>query len=81
MFARFLVRMATFVKEFNGIKGSRLVLTDFATEKEVCILKRDYLNTANRPNNLLTNFAMGSYGPGDEVYDDVTILQIRYRLD
>ena len=40
LFSRFLVRTCKFCRDFNGIKGTRLALIDFATTKEVSIYNR-----------------------------------------
>ena len=77
MMARWMARTAKFVVDFNGVKGSKMTMINFATSQEVDVFKKQYLGPDNWPISAVGNYARGSYGIDDEVFDNPPIVNIR----
>ena len=77
MMARWLARTSKFIVDFNGVKGSKMTLVNFATTQEVDVFRRQYLGSDHWPINLVGNYAEGSFGAIDEVYGNPPIVSIR----
>lgn len=78
IFARFMARSLQFIKEFNGIKHSRMKLIDLFTPKEVEVFTNSFL----RDNQTRTIAAVGTRGDGvfgieDELYHNATSTSFR----
>ena len=67
-----MLRVIQFVKDFNGIKGSRLRLADFFTIQEVEVFVEKF-TTDNRTRPIATVGYRGEgvFGTQDEIYDNV----------
>ena len=78
IFAKLMTRTLQFCKDFNGLKGSRMILIDFFTVREVEV----YSNAFLRDNRTRTIAAVGThahgvFGTDDEFYDDVQPTRFR----
>lgn len=78
VFAKLMTRSLQFVKEYNGLRGSRLILVDFFTPREVEVYRNGFL----RDNRTRTIAAVGYsghgvYGIGDEIYDGLNASRFR----
>ena len=74
-----MTRTLQFIKDFNGILGSRMTMMDFYNQKEIDVYKNAFL----RDNRTRTIAAVGYHGCGvfgiqDEIYDDA--MPTRFRL-
>ena len=76
-FAQFMLRTCRFVKEYNSVKGSRLIMADFFNTEEINLFTKHYLTSANRPNTNIGTFARGYIGILDEVFDNPQLESIR----
>ena len=72
-----MIKTASFIQEFNGVKGTAFVLADFFTTWEVLNLKNSYLQPNGRPIRAVGTYAPGSYGEDDEVEGRANIINIR----
>ena len=68
-----MTRTLQFVKEFNGTLGSKLIMMDFFSTREIDVYKNVFL----RDNRTRTIAAVGYFGNGvfgteDEIYDNAT---------
>ena len=77
MMARWMARTAKFVVDFNGVKGSKMTMINFATSQEVDVFRKQYLGSDNWPISAVGIYARGSYGTEDEVYGKPAIVSIR----
>lgn len=75
-----MIKTASFIQEFNGVKGTAFVLADFFTTWEVLNLKNSYLQPNGRPIRAVGTSAPGSYGEDDEVEGRANIINIRLVL-
>ena len=74
-----MTRSLQFVKDFNGVKGSRLTMMDLFTQTEIEVFKEKFLRNGNTD----TIAAVGTRGEGvfgttDEIYDDANPTSFRY---
>ena len=76
-FARFMLRTCRFIKDYNSVKGSRLIMTDFFNTEEVNLFTKHYLTSLNRPNTYIGGFERASFGLLDEVLDNPQLESIR----
>ena len=76
-FAQFMLRTCRFIKDYNSVKGSRLIMADFFNIEEINLFTKHYLTSSNRPNTYIGNFARGSFGLLDEISDDPQMESIR----
>ena len=72
-----MLRAVTFIKDFNGVKGTAFVLADFFTSHEVLNLKYNYLEPSGRPIRAIGSSGWGSYGETDEVEGNAIISNFR----
>ena len=70
--ARVMTRMAKFLKDYNGAKGTRLVMMDFFTTTEMTTFTTKFLNNSRRPINSVGDNLRVVFGINDEVYDVCT---------
>lgn len=77
LFAQFMMRTAGFIKEYNGYKGSRLVMADFFTTDEIIRFRQSYLQENGRPIRSVGQYAVGSYGDEDEVEGNAHAVHFR----
>ena len=77
-FAQFMARSCKFIKDYNGAKGSRLVLTDFFAVSEVNTFRRYFLNQG-RPIASVGQTARGCIGILDEINDDPFVNTFRFQ--
>ena len=78
IFAKFMTRSLQFIKEFNGLKHSRMMMIDLFTSKEIEVFTNSFL----RDNRTRTIAAVGSRGHGvlgieDELYHDASPISFR----
>ena len=72
-----MIRTASFIKEYNGSKGTRLNLADFFTVDEILNFKHNYLEANGRPIRAIGAHAEGAYGEADEVEGNASTVYIR----
>ena len=65
-----MTRSLQFIKEYNGLRGSRMILVDFYTPREVEVYRNAFLRD-NRTRTIAAvgHGGQGVYGIGDEIYD------------
>ena len=68
-----MLRTCRFIKEYNNVKGSRLILMDFFSADEVTFFQRNYLTSSNRANDIIGSLAYGQIGILDEINDRPTL--------
>ena len=73
-----MTRSLQFIKEFNGLKHSRMMMIDLFTSKEIEVFTNSFL----RDNRTRTIAAVGSRGHGvlgieDELYHDASPISFR----
>lgn len=73
-----MTRCLQFIKDFNGIIGSRMIMQDFFSIREIEVYRNNFL----RDNRTRTIAAVGTHGFGvfgteDEIYDDAIPTKIR----
>ena len=73
-----MTRCIQFIKDFNGIVGSRMIMMDFFSQKEIEVYKNAFL----RDNRTRTIAAVGYFGSGvfgveDEIYDGASPKKFR----
>ena len=62
-----MVRVAKFLVEYNGAKGSRLIMLDFFTHSELTTFTRNFLGPHRRPINAVGMSARVVFGIDDEI--------------
>ena len=75
--ARFMTRTAKFVADYNGTKGTRLILKDFFDSEEINFYTKKFVDSERKPIAAIGEFGEGIIGPEDEVTDDIVPTRFR----
>ena len=62
-----MTRTAKFAVDYNGTKGTRLILKDFFDSEEISFYTKKFLDGENKPIGAVGEFGEGVIGPYDEV--------------
>ena len=71
LMARYMARTTRFISDYNGVRGSRMILKDFFRRDEIDIFTRHFLED-NRPIGLVGEYGEGVAGIADEVTERTT---------
>ena len=67
-----MLRSIQFVKDFNGVKGSRMRLSDLFTLQEIDVFADKFLtDNKTRPITTVGYRGEGVFGIQDQVYDNI----------
>ena len=80
LMAKFMTRTAKFAVDYNGTKGTRLILKDFFDGDEISFYTKKFLDDENRPIATVGEFGEGVIGPNDEVTTNAEPTRFRYLL-
>ena len=74
--AKYMTRTARFLANYNGLRGSRLILRDFFLREEIDVFTRHFLD-GNKPIASVGDYGDGVIGVGDIITEHVPVHRFR----